>query len=543
MEAVNPASKSPLPVVIDPVVAAIIAQLKQEMKQAISAKDQIIALSEMRIQKLEEELRLERIKKYGRQSEKLSDLQLRLLDLEPAVSSGEITAEIERGPLPESAESDKATDKQRRSRQNHPGRNELPASLERIDKIIPCAPEFCTCGKCGGDTKVIGYDVSEGLDRKPAAYFVTRIMREKRACAHCIEQGVVTAPTPVRIAPKSIFSDETIVNFLISKYSDATPLYRQRAGLLRDFDIDVALSTINDSVLRVGELLSPIIDWMKRDLLAGNYIQADETYVGVQTEEKTGRNHTGYFWQYSSPGKGVVFDFEMTRSKEVPKTFFKDYGGILHTDGYVAYEKDIGTKDLIHACCLAHSRRKFIEAIKVQTKAHAADPKLERVVTLMDELFAIDREARKQKLSLEDRHALRQERVPAILEQMHVLLLTMQESGTILPKSIAGNAISYTLTRWQKLTRFIEHPAIELSTNWAENSMRPIGIGRKNWLHIGSKEAGPKIAAIFSIVESCRKLNIPIRQYLLHVLPGLADRSIQSLAELTPAAYSAKMAS
>jgi transposase len=220
MEAVNPASKSPLPVVIDPVVAAIIAQLKQEMKQAISAKDQIIALSEMRIQKLEEELRLERIKKYGRQSEKLSDLQLRLLDLEPAVSSGEITAEIERGPLPESAESDKATDKQRRSRQNHPGRNELPASLERIDKIIPCAPEFCTCGKCGGDTKVIGYDVSEVLDRKPAAYFVTRIMREKRACAHCIEQGVVTAPTPVRIAPKSIFSDETIVNFLISKYCD-----------------------------------------------------------------------------------------------------------------------------------------------------------------------------------------------------------------------------------------------------------------------------------------------------------------------------------
>ena len=105
----------------------------------------------------------------------------------------------------------------------------------------------------------------------------------------------------------------------------------------------------------------------------------------------------------------MVFDFEMTRCKEVPKAFFKDYGGILHTDGYVAYEKDIGTEKLIHACCLAHSRRKFIGAIKVQTKAHAADPKLERVVALMDELFAIDREAREQKLSLGDRHALRQE--------------------------------------------------------------------------------------------------------------------------------------
>jgi len=319
-------------------------------------------------------------------------------------------------------------------------------------------------------------------------------------------------------------------------------LYRQRAGLLRDFDIDVALSTINDSVLRVGELLIPIIDWMKRDLLAGNYIQADETYVGVQTREKKGENHTAYFWQYSAPGKGVVFDFEMTRSKEVPKAFFKDYGGILHTDGYAAYEKDVGTEDLIHACCMAHSRRKFIEAIKVQTKAHAADAKLERVVTLMDGLFAIDREAREQKLSLEDRHTLRQERVPAILAELHVLLLAMQASGTILPKSIAGNAISYTLKRWEKLTHFIKHPVIELSTNWAENSMRPIGIGRKNWLHLGSKEAGPKIAAIFSIVESCRKLNVPIRQYLADVLPGLADRSIQSLAELTPAAYAARMA-
>ena len=541
----NPASKSSLPVALDPVAAAIIAQLREtiaEQNQQIARSQQALAASEMRAQKFEEELRLERIKKYGKQSEKLSDLQLKLLDLEPAVSSDEIRAEIERGPLPESTESDNATDKKRRSRQNHPGRNELPAALERIDKIIPCAPEFCTCGKCGGDTKVIGYEVSEVLDRKPAAYFVTRIMREKRACAHCIEQGVVTAPTPVRIAPKSIFSDETIINFLISKYCDATPLYRQCTGLQRDFDIDVALSTINDSVLRVGELLIPILDWMKRDLLSGNYIQADETFVGVQTREKKGENHTGYFWQYSSPGKGVVFDFEMTRSKEVPKAFFKDYGGILHTDGYVAYEKDIGTEKLIHACCLAHSRRKFIEAIKVQTKAHAADAKLERVVTLMDGMFAIDREAREQKLSLEDRHALRQERVPAILAELHALLFAMHASGKILPKSIAGNAISYTLTRWEKLTRFIEHPVIELSTNWAENSMRTIAIGRKNWLHLGSKEAGPKIAAIFSIVESCRKLNVPIRQYLADMLPGLADRSIQSLAELTPAAYAARMA-
>jgi transposase len=541
----NPASKSSLPATLDPVAAAIIAQLQQtiaEQNQQIVRSQDALRTTEMRVQKLEEELRLERIKKYGLRSEKLSDLQLQLLDVEPAVSGDEVQGEIERGPLPESTDANNTTDKKRRSRQNHPGRNELPAHLERVDKIIPCALEQCTCGKCGGNTKVIGYEVSEVLDRKPAEFFVTRIMREKRACARCIEQGVATAPTPVRIAPKSIFSDETIISLLINKYCDSVPLYRQRAILLRDFGIDVALSTINDAVLRVGEMLIPIVDAMKCDLLAGNYIQADETYVGVQTDEKKGKNHTAYFWQYSAPMKGVVFDFEMTRSKEVPKLFFKDYGGILHTDGYAAYEKDIGAESMIHACCIAHSRRKFIDAVKVQTKARVTDPKLERVVVLMDGLFAIDRQAREQKLSLDDRHALRQERAPAILKELHALLLEMQQSGSILPKSAAGEAISYTLNRWEKLKRFIKHPVIELSTNWAENSMRPISIGRRNWLHLGSKEAGPKIAAIFSIVESCRKLGVPIRKYLAEVLPGLSDRSIQSLDELTPTAYAAQTA-
>jgi transposase len=340
----------------------------------------------------------------------------------------------------------------------------------------------------------------------PAMHFVRVIKREKRACKRCAEHGVVTAPAPVRIAPKSIFADETIIDFIVRKYCDALPLYRQRAILLRDLGIDVALTTINDAVLRVGELLIPVVDTIKRDLLTGGYIQADETHVGVQTPDKKGENHKAYFWQYSAPMKdgvptdrsssvgcgGVVFDFEMTRSKQVAKEFFKDYGGILHTDGYVAYEKDIGTRDLIHACCWSHARRGFTDAIKVQTKAHATDakfhptdkdlsvgaPALERAVALMDGLFAIDREAREQNLSLDDRHTLRQERAPALLDELHALLSEMQASGTILPQSVAGKAINYTLKRWVELTQFLDHPIVELSTNGAENSMRPIAIER-----------------------------------------------------------------
>jgi transposase len=537
----NPASKSSLSAGLDPVVAAVMEQLQQRVEakdRVIAEKDQALAAAETIIQQLKEALRLERIRKYGKQSEKLSDLQLDLLDREPAVSSEEIETEASSGPLPDVGEKAGA-ETPRRKNKDHPGRNELPAHLERIEEIIACAVDKCRCGRCGAETRVIGYEETEVLGMKPAVHFVRVIKREKRACAACVSQGVVTAPAPERIAPKSIFADETIIDFIVRKYCDALPLYRQRAILWRDLGIDVALTTIDDAVLRVGELLIPLVDTMKRDLLTGGYIQADETHVDVQTPDRKGYNHRAFFWQFSAPGNGVIFDFEMTRSKKVAKEFFKDYGGILHTDGYVVYEKDIGTKDLIHACCLAHARRGFVDAIKVQSKAQAPDPRLERVVALMDDLFEIDRQAREQRLTLDDRHALRQERAPALLDELRARLTAMQESGSILPQSVAGKAINYTLKRWVELTRFLDHPVVELSTNWVENSMRPVAIGRRNWLHLGSKEAGPKIAAIFSIVESCRKLGIPIRQYLADVLPGLANRSIQKLPALTPTAYAA----
>lgn len=530
---------------MDPDIVALIAALQQEIEaqqKQLAFQRSELNYAQVKIQVLEERLRQQRIEKYGKQSEKLSDLQLELLDREPAVSGEEIESEAASGRLHEGDAKKSAERTPRRKNQQHPGRNELPAHLERIEEIVACAADQCRCGQCGAPTRVIGYEETEVLGMKPAVHFVRVIKREKRACAHCIEQGVATAAAPERIAPKSIFADETIVEFIIRKYCDSVPLYRQRAILMRDLGIDVALTTINDAVLRVGELLIPMVEVMKRDLLQGAYIQADETYVAVQTPEKKGENHRAYFWQYSAPGKGVVFDFEMTRSKKVAEEFFKDYGGILHSDGYVAYEKDIGTKDLIHACCWSHARRGFIDAIKVQDRGKAADAKLERAVALMDGLFAIDREAREQDLSLADRHGLRQERAPQLLSELHTLLLTIKASGAHLPKSVAGKAIDYTLKRWAELTQFMKYPVIELSTNWAENSMRPIAIGRRNWLHLGSKEAGPKIAAIFSIVESCRKLGAPIRQYLADVLPGLSDLSIHELAGLTPSAYAANMA-
>ena len=167
---------------------------------------------------------------------------------------------------------------------------------------------------------MIGYEETEVLDVRPAEYFVRVIKREKRACKQCAEQGVRTAGAPERIAPKSLLSDHFIIDLVVGKYCESLPIYRQQVMLSRDGGVEIALSTLNDAVMCVGELLIPMVGVMKRDLLAGHYIQADETPVGVQTHEKSGSNHQAYFWQYGSPGKGVVFDFRMGRDRDGPSS-------------------------------------------------------------------------------------------------------------------------------------------------------------------------------------------------------------------------------
>jgi hypothetical protein len=268
---------------------------------------------------------------------------------------------------------------------------------------------------------------------------------------------------------------------------------------------------------------------MRRELLRGTYIQADETPVDVQMHDGRGQNHQGYLWQYGTPGGGVVFDFRLGRGREGPKQFLGQFEGILQTDGYAAYDH-IGGSNMIRAACWAHSRRKFIEAVKLNPKDETAT----RIVARMDDLFAIDADARVESMDHITRHTLRLEKAPPLLDDIRAQILAAQKKT--LPKSATGKAASYTLALWNRLTRFLEHPELELSTNLAENSMRPIAVGRRNWIHVGSAQAGPKIAAILSVVESCRRMKIPVRNYLAAVLPGLASVSIRRLPELTPAA-------
>ena len=496
--------------------------LFEKLKGSLSIDGDRLRFAEYKVRVLEERLRLVRIEKYGPGSEKLSDDQLELLELEPGVSSAEVEAESQREQLQLPLKARK-----------HPGRQRLPAELPRIEQVIACTADQCVCGKCGKETVLIGYESSEQLDVEPAKYFVRVTKREKRACKACEEQGVQSAPLPARIIDKGLASDRVIIDTVVSKYSDYVPLYRQSAILERETGIELSRATLDGWVMRVGQLLSPIAAAMGQELLRGDYIQADETPVGVQMHDGRAKNHQAYLWQYSHPNGPVVFDFRLGREREGPKRFLGNFAGVLQSDGYGAYDH-VGGPKIIHAACWAHARRKFFDAVKLNPQDQTAI----RIVAQMDELFAIDARAREEGLTHADRHISRLEKAKPLLEQIKPTIEAARIGA--LPKSALAKACNYTLTLWHRLTRFLEYPVLELSNNLAENAMRPIALGRKNWIHLGSKEAGPRVAAIISGVETCRRLKISVRDYLGSVLPGLGDFPISRIAELTPAAWATR---
>ncbi len=245
--------------------------------------------------------------------------------------------------------------------------------------------------------------------------------------------------------------------------------------LERDLGLDISRATLDGWVLKVGELLIPMVAAMRRELISGSYIQADETPVDVQTREGRGKNHQAYLWQYSRPGGTVVFDFRLGRGRDGPKRFLGQFEGILQTDGYAAYDQ-IGGPSMVHAACGAHARRQFFEAVQLNPRDPVATP----IVTRMDDLFAIDAEARCKALSVAARHVRRHERAKPLLDDIRRKIEAAQSIA--LPSSALSKACQYALTLWKKLTRFLEYPELELSNNLAENSMRPVALGR-NYVH------------------------------------------------------------
>jgi len=237
-------------------------------------------------------------------------------------------------------------------------------------------------------------------------------------------------------------------------------------------------------------------------------------------------------WQYGKPGGETVFDFRMGRGREGPHKFLGQWEGILQTDGYQAYDR-VGGPKLVHVGCWAHARRKFVDAVKVNRDDAAAI----QMVMRMEALFLVDRDAREKQMTIEERLVARREHAEVWAEEIRQECTKL--ALTVLPKSTLGQAVHYTLNMWPKLRRCFDYAEVELSNNLAENSMRPVALGRKNWLHVGSAKAGPKVAAIVSVVESCRRLRMPVKEYLLDILPGMDRRKLSEIGQLTPSRWAA----
>ena len=494
-----------------------------QLPEDVPALRQMVLSLQVKVRLQEELIRLLRIDKYGAKSERLNDRQLELLEGEPGVQAGEIEREI----VHAGDEQSVAPRPGKQRRNPSPGRHPLPAHLPRVEQEIACPPEQCRCGHCGKATRIIGFECSEQLDVEPAKYFVRVIKREKRACPQCPEQGVHSAPAPARILPKCKLADVLLIDLLIGKFRDHLPLYRQSAMLWADARVELSRATLSHNLMAVGELCGTITRALREELLAGGYIQADETPVGVQTPEPTGKNHQAYLFEYSRPFGPVIFDFQMSRGRAGPQTFLRGFKGQLQCDGYAGYNKLDATR-IQRIACLAHIRRKFHDAHQVAPE----DLRPLRILDLIKDLYRIEQHARDQGLDHAGRRQLRQEQSVPLMQTLQTSIIDLRQA--VLPASALGKACDYALGQWSRMEGYLEHGHVEIDNNHCENGIRPVALGRKNWLHIGSEEAGAKIAPIMSLLETCRRLGINTREYLLSVLPGLAERDQREVATLTP---------
>lgn len=471
----------------------------------------------------DEQIRLLNLRIFGPKGEKLSPEQIQLLFHELSVTAGEVQQEAGQSAAP------KPAPQSRQPRRNHPGREKLPEHLERREEILPCCPEDCQCAKCGAERPVIGYETREELACEPARFWVRVIKREKRG-SHCEEeQGVATAPAPAQIVPKGKLSNEFIIEVLVRKYQLHLPVYRQCAALVEDFGIELSRKTLNDAILAAGGLLRPVVGAMRLELLSGNYIQADETTMPCQTGERTGRNHRAYVWEFSRPASMVIFEFQPGRGREGPREFLKGFRGKLQSDGYGVYDK-LG-EGIVYVACAAHVRRGFVDAAKIAP----LDPVPAEILARFAELYAVEKEAREAGLSPQARQALRQAKSVPVMNGLKTRLTQIRQQLT--PGSKLTQACDYALGQWSRLQEYLWDGQLECDNNQCEGSIRPLALGRKNWLHVGSLEAGPKIAAIASIVETCRRLDLNLRDYLRDILPKLGPWPINRVGELTPTAW------
>lgn len=406
-----------------------------------------------------------------------------------------------------------------RSKKKHPGRNELPEHLPVKEVIIE--PEENTEGLVK-----IGEEISETLEYTPASLVKRRTIRPKYAKIN--GEGIVIGNLPSRPIEKSIAEASLLAHILVSKYVDHLPLYRQIQMFKRDFGWHPAQSTFCDWVSYSCQLLEPLYNTLKQKIISSDYIQADESPIKVLDKDKIGSTHQGYQWVYHSPLHGLVlFNYRKGRGQAGPKEILKNYSGYLQCDGYKVYDKFGLQKNITLVGCLVHARRKFYDA-------QDNDPKRAKyVLAIFSKIYAKEKEI---KALVNDDMQLKQElrlkEIAPLIKEIKIWI--EKESLKVLPKSAIGKAMTYYLKQYHKLEATILDPRLELDNNRIENMIRPLALGRKNYMFAGSHKAAQNTAILYSFFGSCKANNINPRQWMQFVMENIQDWNIQKLEQLLP---------
>jgi transposase len=404
-------------------------------------------------------------------------------------------------------------------------RQAWPDHLETETVVLEPAPT--PCAACGRARQRIGDEVTEEIDLIPAKLIRRRIVRPKYACA-CGDGGVAIAPLPPRLIPQSTLGLGLAVHVLLTRYDDHLSFYRLEQQLRERHQVRVPRQQMVQWVEHLAEWLQPVTDAMWRQMQATGYLQVDETPVRVLDPDVKGKAARGYLWFYAVPGGDVCLVFDRRRSLEPVTARLADFAGTIQTDAYEVYQAlTRRTPGVQRIGCVAHARRRFYAALAEHpTEAIWAISEIRR-------LYQIEAEARG--LSPPARHALRQQRAPALWAALREKTAAFQTR--VLPQSLLGKAVAYFLAEYEALTGYLADGRFEIDNNLIENDIRPTAVGRKRWLFIGHPDAGWRSAVAYSVIVSCRRRGINPQDYLTDVLRRLPTTKITDIDALTPARW------
>ncbi len=487
--------------------------------EQLLSKEEQLASRDSEIEQLKLLIAKLRRMQFGRKSEKLErqieQLELKLDELEASRAENAVCTQTLAAVAPVA------------DRAAKPVRRPLPAHLPRETRKI--LPKQEACPDCGGKLNHLGEDVSEMLEYVPASFKVIRQVRAKLACACC--DKIVQAEAASRPIARGLAGPGLLAHVLVSKYCDHLPLYRQEEIYARE-GVELDRSTLADWVGGTSQLLAPLVEALRRHVMAAEKLHADDTPVPVLAPGN-GKTKTGRLWTYVRDDRpagdatpaAVWFAYSPDRKGEHPQAHLSKFTGTLQADGYAGFDQIYEAGRIQEAACWAHVRRKFYDLV-VAHKSPVAQEALERIAGL----YAIEKEIRGR--PPEERRNVRKERSRPLLESLKRWL--EETLGKLSRKSDTALAVRYALGRWEALVRYCDDGRLEIDNNAAERALRAVALGRKNYLFAGSDAGGERAAAIYSLIGTAKLNGVDPETYLRDVLSRIADHPINRIEELLP---------